>query len=498
MQDGFAVVDVNGVQVDVNPALCAMTGFSREELIGSVPPHPYWPPEELARIQAAFSETLQGHFADFELTFMRKTGERFPVIVSPSAVKSKDGATISFIATVKDITALQLLQKRALHAQKMQAIGQLTGGIAHDFNNMLASIAGYTDLALESLAPEQDSTLASYLNEVKTASQRARNLIVNMLAFSRGGGGKGEIQNVAVAPLIAEVLKLLRAVMPSSIEIVTTTTPGAHRLRIDPVHLHQMIMNLCINARDAIGAHGVIEIGLTRSDSVKTVCTSCQHAVEGEFEEIFVRDNGSGIAPEILAHVFEPFYSTKEVGKGTGMGLSTVHGLVHGYGGHIVVTSTLGVGTTLRLLLPAVVADAPLSAAAQLREETVANGAGALIMVVDDELPLAQLTGMVLERRGYKTEICGNSQAALKLLAMYPARYAALITDFTMPGLNGFELALAALAVRADLPVILVSGNADQMDQATIASNGVHRYFAKPIKYPDLLQALDELLQPKP
>jgi PAS domain S-box-containing protein len=486
------------VQVDVNPALCAMTGFSMEELIGSVPPHPYWPPEEYARIQAAFSETLQGHFADFELTFMRKNGERFPVIVSPSAVKNKDGATISFIATVKDITALQLLQKQALHAQKMQAIGQLTGGIAHDFNNMLASIAGYTDLALECLAPEQDSTLASYLNEVKTASQRARNLIVNMLAFSRGGGGKGEVQNVAVASLITEVLKLLRAVMPSSIEIVSTTTPGTHRLRIDPVHLHQMIMNLCINARDAIGAHGVIEIGLTHSGAVNAVCTSCLRTIDGEFEEIFVRDNGSGITPEILAHVFEPFYSTKEVGKGTGMGLSTVHGLVHGYGGHIVVTSTPGSGTTLRLLLPAAVADAPLSAAAQMRGEVpVAKSAGALIMVVDDELPLAQLTGMFLERRGYKTEICSDSQAALKLFGIHPARYAALITDFTMPDLNGFELARAVLALRADLPVILVSGNADQMDSATIEFTGVRRFFAKPIDYATLLQAVEELLQVK-
>jgi CheY-like chemotaxis protein len=209
-----------------------------------------------------------------------------------------------------------------------------------------------------------------------------------------------------------------------------------------------------------------------------------------------VKDNGSGITPEALVHMFEPFYSTKDVGKGTGMGLSTVHGLVHSYGGHIIVNSTPGSGTTIRLLLPAATEEnAQLSSPSLTTAPSAPAGKGELILVVDDEKSLALLLGDILEINGYQAQVFSDSRAALEDFTANPARYAALVTDYTMPGLNGIELTQRILALRADLPVILCSGYSDKLDTAAAITMGVRRYFDKPVKNQVLMQALDELLQ---
>jgi len=454
-------------------------------------------PDDRAAVNGAYTGSLQNNLASYEIEhriIRHDTGEVRYVHEKCEHIRDAAGQIVRSVGMVHDITERTLLQKQAVQAQKMQAIGQLTGGIAHDFNNILASILGYTDLALERFVPDKESKLALYLSEIKRASERARDLIAKMLAFSRGG--QGEVQSIAVVPLIAEVIQLLHAVLPSTIELITKAETDLPVVMMDPIHLHQMVMNLCINARDAVGAHGRIEIGLARR-TTETVCTSCLQSVRGEWIEISVSDNGSGIEPEALTHIFEPFFSTKEVGKGTGLGLSTVHGLVHGYGGHIVVDSTPNKGTTVRLLLPASESNAHFPTLPGAVKSIAKVRAGERILVVDDELSIGQMLGEAFEHHGYQSAIFADSTAALKDFRAHPTRYAALVTDYTMPGLNGIELTQAVLALRANLPVILCSGYADQVDTDNLASLGVRRFFLKPVSNLTLLQALDELLQTK-
>ncbi len=447
--------------------------------------------EDALTARNGISAVLEGTRSNFSMHYPHHLpGQQRWFHLSASPLKLDTGG---IVITHHNVTDQMLLQQQLTQAQKMQSVGQLTGGIAHDFNNILTSILGYTDLALERFVPDKTSKLATYLNEVKRASLRARDLIVNMLAFSRGG--KGEPRRVKPADMMAEVAKLLRSVLPSSLELLVTAKSGSPDIYLDPVHLHQMIMNLCINARDAVGAHGRIEVGLTPHSHVDGECDSCHHQAQGEFVEIWVKDNGSGINPETLAHMFEPFYSTKGVGKGTGLGLSTVHGLVHGYGGHIIVTSTPGSGTTIRLLLPSASDDnVQLSSRSLSTELTAPTGNGELILVVDDENSLALLLGDVLEINGYQAQVFSDSRAALEAFTANPARYAALVTDYTMPGLNGIELTQHILALRADLPVILCSGFSDKLDTAAAMSLGIRRYFDKPVNNRVLMQALDEVL----
>ncbi len=432
-----------------------------------------------------------------ELRVQKHNGMLFWGHLVTTCSRDSEGLPLQRVV-LSDISERVLLQHQSAHTQKMQAIGQFTGGIAHDFNNILASIAGYTELALERATATKDDKLADYLYAVKRSSARAIDLISKLLVFSRGGKSKSSVQNVAVAPLLAEIIKLLRPLLPSTLELVLRVEPGAPNLSIDPSHLYQMIMNLCINARDALAESGRIEVGLTNRVTVNSVCSSCHQTISGEFVEIWARDQGCGITPETLVNIFEPFYSTKALGKGTGLGLSTVHGLMHGYDGHIVVASTLGVGTTVRLLLPAaMVSVAPALPVAPLPAAPAVAGSGEMILVVDDELPITFLLSEVFQGHGYQVKTFNSSQAALEEFRAQPARYAALVTDYAMPGMNGIQLTHEILALRADLPVILCSGYAEQINVAAVESMGVRRFFAKPVKNQVLLDALAELLRAK-
>lgn len=455
-------------------------------------------PDDRDAVNAAYVNSVRDGLDSYEIEhriIRAGTGEVRYVHEKCGHVRDAAGEVTRSVGMVHDITERVMLQKQSVQAQKMQAIGQLTGGIAHDFNNILASILGYTDLALDRFVPDKESKLASYLIEVKRASERARDLIAKMLAFSRGG--KGESQCVAVAPMIAEVEQLLHSVLPSSVTLTTQIEPDVPMVMVDPVHLHQILMNLCINARDAVGTHGRIEIGVTHSRPTHMVCASCLEAVQGEWVEIWVRDNGAGIDPDTLPHVFEPFFSTKVVGKGTGMGLATVHGLVHGYGGHVMVESVVNGGTTVRLFLPAGSNSTQGLETARVTEAPAQSAGGHTILVVDDERPLAHMLGEMLEHHGFAAHVFSDALAALEAFRAHPGDYAALVTDYTMPGLTGIELSQAVMALRPDLPIVLCSGYADKIDATKLEALGVRRFFLKPVKNQVLLQALDELLAAK-
>ena len=361
--DAVILVDDQGKIEMVNREACAKFFYSREELLGQ-------------SIEILVPERIQSHSSyrrnyitnpvkidpmkNKRLHARRKDGAEFPVDVSLSPIETNEG--IKIIVDVRDITEQEQLYAQLQQAQKMEAIGHLTGGIAHDFNNMLASILGFTQLAMEVGSECNSEKLDEYLQEVNLAGERARDLIAQMLSYSRRNGERQYLE-IDLGVLVKEVVGMLRPMLPSSIEINYELEADIPLVRADPVKVHQVLMNLCINARDALQGHGKIDVQLRLTNFDHSTCSSCHKPIAGKFIEIRVADNGTGIGQEHINKIFDPFYTTKEVGKGTGMGLSVVHGIMHDHHGHILLESRLKEGTIFHLLFPITAATEKMPAA---------------------------------------------------------------------------------------------------------------------------------------
>lgn len=423
--------------------------------------------------------------------------------VSSYPLNDHDGRLCGAVSVVSDISERKRaqderdqLQRQLQQAQKMEAIGQLTGGIAHDFNNILASIMGYSELAMElSNRCEASPKMRGYLQEIYRGGERARDLIAQMLAFSRGS--KGEKRVMFLAPLVKEAAKMMRSTIPSSIDLTVDVGKESFAVLGDPTMLHQVILNLCINARDAMDGKGRIAVGLQRVHDVGAVCRSCHGQVLGEFVEITVKDNGSGMTSAVMSRIFDPFFTTKETGKGSGMGLSMAHGIVHEHGGHILVQSTPGQGSVFKILLP------PGPSEEALMGSDLAHGQDAApqaqraswhVLVVDDEESVANFVGDLLDGYGYRATVVSSSHEAMERFKQAPAAYDLVVTDQTMPEMTGTEMAQAMLAIRPDLPIILCTGHSDQVDADSAFSHGIRAYLAKPFTMAALLHKLEEAL----
>jgi PAS domain S-box-containing protein len=314
-------------------------------------------PDDLARCHTNLEQHFRGEAATYVCEHrMRAKDASWRWILTRGKVIERDaaGKPLRVIGTHVDVTTRRAaeaeraqLQQQLQHAQKLEAVGQLTGGIAHDFNNILGAILGYTSLTLDRYRAELPEKAVSYLNEVQKAGERARDLIQKMLAFARGGSG--EAQRIDPRPLVAEVIKMLASTLPSSLELNARIAAAVPQIRIDPVQLHQILTNLIINARDATGGEGHIEVGLRSVRLNGEVCAITHQPVHGEFVELSVQDDGSGIPDAVLPKVFDPFFTTKDVGKGSGMGLAMVMGILREHDGHVRVETAAGAGTTFRL-----------------------------------------------------------------------------------------------------------------------------------------------------
>lgn len=387
------------------------------------------------------------------------------------------------------------LETQLRQAQKMEAIGQLTGGIAHDFNNILTSIMGNTDLALEASANEHHPKLKKYLKNVHRSGERARDLIRQMFTFSRGQ--RGEPRVLSLAPLVNDMVKLMSSTLQSSIELHIEISGETNSVKLDPVQVEQVLMNLCINARDAMDGMGTITIDLKNRIHSSAVCTSCRHTFEGEFVELTVKDSGTGIDAETLDRMFEPFYTTKETGKGTGMGLSTVHGIVHEHGGHIIVETTPGKGAAFHIAFPAVLEqpDGQLfdkekrPCASASHENVVAS-----VLVIDDEELVAEFMGDLLVSRGFQATVLTDAIEAREQFFLKPETYDLIIIDQTMPKITGTELAMSFLHRRPNIPIILYTGHSDMINDEQINQQGIHGYLKKPVEIDRLMEMIGNIL----
>ncbi len=494
--------------VDANRSFTRLTGFAREEVVGRAfdasPIRGGHVDERLALIRGA----IEGREGEIETQSWRNDGSAFHIELRYVPVRF--GGEPYALAIGRDITARLAAQAQRVEletqlrqAQKMEAIGQLTGGIAHDFNNILTSVIGYLVLGEERAEAIGDATLVRQLGQAHLAAQRARDLIAQMLAFARRQRGARRV--LALAPLVRQSLGLLRATLPSSIVLdaldvdadVEEATPP---VEADAVQLEQVLFNLCINARDAMAGSGRIRIGLHEAPGSGWRCASCgARAAPARWVELSVADSGSGVAPDVMARMFEPFYSTKAVGQGSGMGLAMVHGIVHEHGGHVRVDTQVGRGTTLRVMLPAAAggaADAPSAPAASAGAPAEAAVAPrGCVLVVEDDAMVGDYLAERLQAWGWSVVLHRDPQAALAWLDADAARdVALLVTDHTMPRLTGLQLAERARVRRPALPVVLVSGNAEPFDPAALARCGVHAALAKPLDAARLRAAIADAL----
>ncbi|MCX7627398.1 MAG: PAS domain S-box protein [Methylophilaceae bacterium] len=496
--DAIVLIDTETLEFpEFNEAAYQTLGYSREEF-GRLRLTDINPAFSEAEIHAKLAECISRGMLDFETRHRCKDGTWRDTYVTNRPVQTHDKTYVAAIwhdltDRLREQHERERLQSQLLQAQKMEAIGQLAGGIAHDFNNILAAILGYTGLALERCATMKEDKLAEYLLEIRKASERARDLIAKILTFSRA---RGTAQPVAVnlGTLVDEVAKMLRPTLPSSIELTLRLEQSVPTVLADAVDLHQVLTNLIINARDAVGETGHIEIGLDIRQCTKNIaCDACHVPIPpGEYAELWVRDDGSGIAEKIRHRIFDPFFTTKETGKGSGMGLAVVHGLVHRHQGHLVLESVPGKGSTFRMLFPAVTQTVEDSVQRAQSTDQL-SGHGARVLVVDDEPMLADMLGEILSAHDYRCTVFTDSRQALAAFQADPAAFDVLLADQTMPGLTGDALARKILEIRPGFPIILCTGHTTMLDSNRAHALGIRHFFVKPVPNDTLLSALAEL-----
>ena len=414
---------------------------------------------------------------------------------------NEDGSVRGFITLVSDVSERkkseeekEQLREQLYQAQKMESIGHLAGGIAHDFNNILTAIMGYTDLALIESGKGEYQQIDMYLKQVDSAGERAKNLISQLLEFSRQTGGVRSPVDLQL--IVSEVIKLLRPSIRTSIKININFSGENAFINADPVQLHQVLMNLCINARDAITDHGQIDVAVNKVHVKEMQCRSCAQKIQGDFIELAVSDTGTGIDSNNIEQIFKPLFTTKEMGRGTGMGLAMVDGIVHKNDGHIVLDSEQGQGTTFRLLFPECSA-AEISIEHVTEKPADYTDKGHHIMVVDDEMLVARFLEDWLTLNGYRVTVFTESPAALECFKNRPDDFDLIVLDQTMPVMTGLELSSEILKIRSGFPIILCSGFSEKITQKDLAELGMGEYFQKPINTKKLLQKIRDRIEQK-
>jgi PAS domain S-box-containing protein len=446
--DAVFVADAEGKILDANPRALELTGYSREELLRLRVIDTY-PPEDRGMGASRVASVVGGTPSIAERRLLRKDGTI--LVVETNASLLPDGR---MLGTVRDVTERRQLEQQLRQAQKMEAIGRLAGGVAHDFNNVLTAVFGYIDLLREELPA--NSGAHEDLAEVRKAAERAASLTKQLLAFSRQQVLAPVVVDLNV--LVGDFEKMLARVIGEDVELRLALKDDAGNVRADPGQIQQVIMNLIVNARDAMPKGGKILIETSNADLTEQYAELHQPVVPGPYVMLAVTDNGTGMPPQVKARIFEPFFTTKEKGKGTGLGLSTVYGIVKQSGGYIWAYSELGRGTTFKVYLPRV--DAP---AEQLRKPTEGKSLTGTetILLAEDDAILRPLARELLEKLGYRVLATEDTPSALAAAAAHRGKIDLLIADVVLPGPSGRELAKRLTETRPEAKVLYVSGYTD-------------------------------------
>lgn len=510
LPDPTFVIDGQGKLISWNRAMEEMTGISAADMLGkgdyeyALPFYRERRPMLVDLVHGEYNPEFEARFSRIEKKgsgllvseiYIPILGEKgLYLFATACPLHDSSGEIIGAIESIRDITEMkhaqldkEKLESQLRQAQKMEAIGTLAGGIAHDFNNILSAIIGYTELALI----RAGSIDKNYMQQVLGASLRAKDLVQKILSFSRVKKSEG-FMPIEVVPLINESLKLLRASLPSTIDIRLKIETQRSVILGDATEIHQLLINLCTNAAQAMEEDaGALEISL--SDAVTDERAFPLHLKPGEFLRLTVSDTGRGISPENLDRIFEPYFTTKQVGKGSGLGLAMVHGIVERHKGAIYVYSTPGKGTTFSVYLPRHDDDA----AVQDDPASPVPGGAERILFVDDEPMLAELGKQMLEQLGYSVVAETNSVDALELFGSNPDQFELVITDYTMPNMTGAALTREVARIRPDVPVILCSGFADKMTEVKERKLGISAFIMKPLNRRTLAETIRQVLDGK-
>ncbi len=490
----YFTVDANLRVLSVNQFGANLLGYSTHDLVGQdvltvVDPedHEYFRQE----LQKSLKDIDRTRGSEFRKVTKAGTQlwvkERMRTIFGPHQQKI-------VLLSCEDITirkhaeeALERSEKQLRHTQKMEAIGTLAGGIAHDFNNILGAILGYSELATAHVP--HDQKMKFYLEEILSSAYRAKELVKQILAFSRRS--EQEREAVDLSLVVQEVLKMLRATLPASTEIRADLETTSAVVFADSTQLHQVVMNLCANAEYAMrNDGGVIEISVDVTKLTPENAKDFPKLKPGTYVQLRVKDTGKGIPGEVLERIFEPFFTTKGIGEGTGLGLAVVHGIIVGHGGHISVSSEEGRGTQFTVLLPRLDVELPSQAQSALEWP---KGSGT-VLFVDDEEVLARWGEQVLSYSGYTVIAKTNPHEAVEIFQKNPDQFDAIITDQTMPAMSGEMFARTILNIRGDIPIILCTGFSHTMSEAKATQLGVKRFLMKPVNGALLAETLQAIL----
>lgn len=381
-------------------------------------------------------------------------------------------------------------QQHLLMVQRMETIGALAGGIAHDFNNILFAVIGYTEMAIDDA--QGNHMVEDNLNSVLKSCHRAKELVRHILNFSRQE--KADPRPMAICPILKESVKMLRAILPSTIDVRFYTPSEDFTVMADPTEVHQILVNLCTNAADSMPEKsGIIEISVDRLLPTEDVFSKNPRLAPGDYVSIAIADTGSGIDPAILGQIFHPFFTTKPKGKGTGLGLSIVNDIVTRYNGLLQVESRTGQGSTFRIFLPELKEHEKTT---QEMPRPIPRGKEN-ILFVDDEVVLADLAMQMLSGLGYNIEVTTSSRNALEIIRKNPARFDLVIADQTMPEMTGVQLAQEILAIRPDMPIMLCSGYSELVSPSDISGLGIRAFHFKPLLKQELAESIRKVLDRK-
>ena len=488
--EGIWTVDPQGRTVFCNRRMAEILGASYESMAERTCFDCVYP-GDLEEAQRRFAESLGGDRKPFDFRLSRVDGTPVWVTISCMMVRDDSGTPVGLLGLFTDITARveeaerARLQAQVLQAQKMESIGRLAGGVAHDFNNLLTVINGYAAVTLNLMSPSDP--LRWRLNEIYQAGERAADVVRQLLAFSRKQVLKPEL--IDPNEMVADMETMLRPLVGEDIEIVTKLEPGLGHVLADRHQMEQVMISLAANARDAMPQGGTLTVE-TGHGVWQSVCPHCAAGVHpGPYIRISVRDTGTGVSDDVRQHLFEPFFTTKGVGQGTGLGLSTVHGIVLQSGGHIDVETAPGQGTCFHIYLPA--AEARRETAAPPARSTPAGGNGS-ILLVEDQVEVRRLAATLLRDCGYSViESCDGEEA----LAQCATRHLdLLLTDVVMPKMSGTELAARVRSAQPQVRVLFMSGYSNEVLSWPSGSCQDAGFIQKPFTIAALTSKVREIL----
>lgn len=492
--DSFFLHDLEGNIIDVNQKACDTLGYTRDELLSLTVQDIDEAADNLVYKEKYWAKMNPNSSVSFEGNQIKKDGTTFHVEIREGLVELGDKKVI--LALARDMTdrlesekEKHRLENQLQQAQKMESIGTLAAGIAHDFNNILSPIYGYVELARIKL--DKNSEIMYYLDEVHNAARRAGDLVKQILTFSRQDSEK--FSPVEIHVIIKEALKLLRATIPSTIEIKQNIDPKCGYVLANPTQIHQILMNLCTNAYHAMReTGGILGVSLTQKEITSHDILKNINLSPGLYTMLEVSDTGTGMDKETQARIFEPYFTTKAQGEGTGMGLSVVHGIIKSHGGNITVYSEPGEGTTVHVYLP--VMERKISEDEIITEGPLPTGTEK-ILLVDDERSVLKVEKEMLENLGYQVVTYTSPGEALEHFREQSAAYDLVITDMTMPKITGDKLARQLMDVRPDIPVIMCTGFSELINKENALKLGIKKFVTKPIIINSFARTLREVLK---